>query len=152
MENVKRLPYICQNTQQIQMYGSLLCAFFHLCLVSVLPSGPSLLEMSFCRNLFPTFYSSLGDFEPTSKQTLSRDSLCYSPPNMISHCRGMILLLATNVFCAPDGHLVLETNALKAHISTSAAHSNSYMQLPVTSKCNLSRDDCYSQVATHMSP
>ena len=29
-----------------------------------------------------------------------RDSLCYSPPNTISHCRQTRLSLATNAFCA----------------------------------------------------
>ena len=32
------------------MWLMCLCAFFHLCLVSVHFTGPSLLEMSFCRN------------------------------------------------------------------------------------------------------
>ena len=36
--NARRLPDICKNTQHMQ--GSLL-AFFHLCLVSVIFSGPS---------------------------------------------------------------------------------------------------------------
>ena len=36
----------------LQMYGSLL-AFFHLCLVSVLFSAPSLLEIKFYKNFFP---------------------------------------------------------------------------------------------------
>ena len=33
-----------------------LLMFFHLCLVSILFSGPSLLEMKFCRNFFLSDY------------------------------------------------------------------------------------------------
>ena len=36
----------------LHMFGTVL-AFFHLCLVSVLFSGPSLTEMKFYRNIFP---------------------------------------------------------------------------------------------------
>ena len=43
----------------LQMYGSLL-AFFHLCLVSVLFSAPSLLEIKFYGNFFPS--NKVGDF------------------------------------------------------------------------------------------
>ena len=39
----------------LQMYGSLL-AFFHFCLVFVLFSAPSLLEIKFYRNFFPSIY------------------------------------------------------------------------------------------------
>ena len=40
----------------LQKLGSLL-AFFHLCLVSELFSGPSKLETNFCCNFFPSVYS-----------------------------------------------------------------------------------------------
>ena len=43
------------------VFGSLL-AFFHLCLVSVLFSAPSLLEIKFQRNFFPSFCSFFGGF------------------------------------------------------------------------------------------
>ena len=51
-----------------------------------------------------------------------RDSLCYSPPSTISHCRQTRLSLATNAFCARDkcaSHwrrtlLALETNTFRA--------------------------------------
>ena len=42
---------ICKNTQQ--MYS--LLAVFHLCLVSVLFSAPSLLEIKVYKNFFPLF-------------------------------------------------------------------------------------------------
>ena len=48
-KNARRLPYICCAV--LQMSGNLL-AFFHLCLVSVFLSGPSLTEMKFFRTFF----------------------------------------------------------------------------------------------------
>ena len=50
-ERTQKLPYIC--CVFLQMSGSLL-GFFHLCLVSVLFSGPPLTEMKFYRIFFPS--------------------------------------------------------------------------------------------------
>ena len=97
-----------------QMQGSLL-AFFYPCLVSALFSGPSLLEMKFCRNSFSPIVSVLfGGF-------------LNQPPNKRWTC-----------FCARDEHfwcwrwayftlemntLVLETNVLKTRVQTSVTHT-----------------------------
>ena len=54
MKEHKDYPASAKNTQQLS--GSLF-TFFHLCLVSVLFSCPSLTEMKFYRNYFPTFCS-----------------------------------------------------------------------------------------------
>ena len=50
-------PICCEL---LQMYGSLI-AFFHLCLVCVLFSAPSLPEMKFHRNFFPPSLLQLGE-------------------------------------------------------------------------------------------
>ena len=79
-----------------------------------------------------------------------RDSLHYLRPNTISYCRQSCLSLAMNAFCAEDKHLtletnafragdvyfrVLETNALKTPVQTSATRIHN--QLPATSKQKL---------------
>ena len=52
MKDARRLLDIC--CVFLQMSSSLF-AFFHLCLVSVPFSGPSLTEMKFYKNSFPVF-------------------------------------------------------------------------------------------------
>ena len=77
------ISYMCKNTQQMQ---DTLLEFIHFCLVSVFLSGPSLVEVKFCRNYFPYFLFFLGVSKPSYKNNSFQDSFCYSPLNTISHC------------------------------------------------------------------
>ena len=79
---LQRLPDICKSTQQMQ--GSLL-AFFHLCLVSVYFSGPSLTEMKFYKKLLPIVSVLFRGFsKPHSKQKMN--VLKYGYPLQYGHC------------------------------------------------------------------
>ena len=53
-KNSRRLPDICKNTKQMIIKYSLL-TFFHLCLLSVLFSAPSLTEVKFQKKLSRVF-------------------------------------------------------------------------------------------------
>ena len=91
--NARRLPDVCKNTQQMYMQGSLL-AFFHLCLVSVLFSGPSLTEMQFYRSLLSLVSVLFGGVsKPCSKQKTNG----FIVLEMNTFCVG-----GTNKFCASD--------------------------------------------------
>ena len=91
-----RLPYICSMCSRCRVvflyffspivpwYGSLFMRF-RFCLVSVPFTGPSLLEMKFCRNFF-TLVSVWGGGGVVCQQASHRThfenhSFCYSPPS-----------------------------------------------------------------------
>ena len=80
---------------------------FHLCLVSVPFSAPSLLKIKFYRNFFPSFCSFFVGF---------LNQLLIRMTNVLLCGRRMHFGMETNT-------LVLETNALNTRVRTSATHT-----------------------------
>ena len=133
------------------MVGSLL-AFFYFCLVSVLFWGPSVTEIKFYWNFFPSSFcilSSLLCFCTFSSPSLYEMKLCRNifplvfvpfcgflnqPLNRRQTCllcwRWNFLRRRWTSFALETNTLVLETNELKMCARTSATQRASYQQRP----------------------
>ena len=74
--------------------GSLL-AFFHLCLVSVLFSAPSLLEIKFYRNFFPSIQWSLNEFVVYAATTAVGEVPSYEKETHNAHDRYAVAVKVT---------------------------------------------------------
>ena len=83
---------MCKNTKQ--MSGSLL-AFFHLCLVSALFSGPSLTKKKFPKKIFPFFWLFFKGFLNHLPNRRRMHLLCW---------RWTLLAWGKNVFCTSEEH------------------------------------------------
>ena len=97
-----------------------LFAFFHLCLVFVLFSGPSLLEMKFCRKLFPYILFFLGGFL-NQLQIEDKHLLCWI---------WTLLEQEMNTFCASDERFSAGDKRVEnARSNQPHIHTASYQQL-----------------------
>ena len=104
-------PTTAKNTQQ--MSGSL--AFFHLCLVSVHFSGPSLTKMKFYRN-FSLVSVPFRGFSNHLRNRRRTHLLCW---------RRTLLAQGKNEFCASDECF----SAGNERVQTSPTHTASYQRL-----------------------
>ena len=87
-------------------------------------SGPSLLEIKFCSNIFPQFLFFFREF------------LNHLPDKRQTHL----------LCCTSDEHV--ENVCSNFNHTQTHAHTHTHKQLPAIFKQYFSRDDCYSQVLT----
>ena len=107
------------------MSGSLL-AFFHLCMVSVPFSAPSILKWNkVWEKLFSLVSILFRGFSKSSSKQMT-NALIVLQTNTLARGEDRILRNSAKrnfLVYYSDDRLVLETNALKAHVPTSGSHS-----------------------------